>query len=181
MIHFSNIFFFQFFQGTFSHSNIFSIFSEVLLGDWKISSDPDCTSVRGRKNCFAKRISRKVSKVIKHENYEISTIKNDIALLRLDRAVPLYDENPKISAASPICLPWKKDNLARDLIEGDFGLVTGWGRVTNDLAEASDNFRTKLAGSDRLKSVKVPVKSKTDCGDFGLDTEKQMCAGGVVG
>ena len=117
MIHFSNNFF-QFFQGTFSHFNIFSIFSEVLLGDWKISSDPDCTSVRGRKNCFAKRISRKVSEAIKHENFDLSNYANDIALLRLDQAVPLYDENPKVSGASPICLPWDELNPARDLSEG---------------------------------------------------------------
>ena len=34
--------------------------------------------------------------------------KYDIALLRLDEPVPLFEENPKKSFANPVCLPWNK-------------------------------------------------------------------------
>ena len=90
------------------------IFSEIVLGEHQISSNPDCRNRR----CYAKVTTRKVGKIIKHENYDPATIKNDIALIRLDRAVPLYNENPKESAAMPICLPWDENLTARYLQEG---------------------------------------------------------------
>ena len=37
-----------------------------------------------------------------------SVNKYDIALLRLDEPVPLFEENPKKSFANPVCLPWNK-------------------------------------------------------------------------
>ena len=32
--------------------------------------------------------------------------RNDIALIRLDESVPLYNEDPTKSFAMPVCLPW---------------------------------------------------------------------------
>ena len=90
------------------------IFSEIVLGEHQISTNPDCSNG----NCNARVISRKVGKIIKHENYDPAKIKNDIALIRLDRPVPLYNENPKKSAAMPICLPWDENLSARYLQEG---------------------------------------------------------------
>ena len=62
-------------------------------------------------------IKRRVKKIISHENFDRNdkNYANDVALVRLDEAVPLYLEEPKISGAKPICLPW---------INGDFGRKT---------------------------------------------------------
>ena len=97
-----------------------------MLGEHKISSDPDCPNPRKRgvfrngknKNCFAKVIRRRVDKIINHENYDPTKIKNDIALIRLAEPVPLFKDDPKGSPAMPICLPWDDDLVARDLFEG---------------------------------------------------------------
>ena len=37
---------------------------------------------------------------------------NDIALIRLSEPVPLYSENPTLSGAEPVCLPWASDLAA---------------------------------------------------------------------
>ena len=95
---------------------LYLIFSEIVLGEHQISTNPDCRNG----NCNARVISRKVDKIIKHENYDPKKIKNDIALIRLDRPVPLYNENPKESAAMPICLPWDENLTARSLQEGKY-------------------------------------------------------------
>ena len=158
------------------------VFREVALGEWRISTNPDCSSLYGRSTCSPRKITRTVRKVIIHENFDRRTLKNDIALLRLNKAVPLFEENPDISAASPICLPWDIDNFARDLIKGDNVIATGWGRVINDYDQHVKNVRRHMAGSNILKKVKLPIMDKNVCrGKWGLDTRKQICAGTVKG
>ena len=103
---------------------LYLIFSEIVLGEHQISTNPDCRNG----NCNARVISRKVDKIIKHENYDPKKIKNDIALIRLDRPVPLYNENPKESAAMPICLPWDEKLTARYLQEGKYLISKGRSR-----------------------------------------------------
>ena len=66
------------------------IFREVVLGEHTVGTDPDC-------GACPKVIKRKVEKVILHEDWNPITIENDIALLRLDESVPLFDEDPNIS------------------------------------------------------------------------------------
>ena len=58
------------------------IFREVLLGEYQVGKDPDCTTTNGRKTCAAPAIKRKPAKTIVHENYEESPpFFNDIALV----------------------------------------------------------------------------------------------------
>ena len=88
---------------------ILSIFSEVVLGEHKVGRDPDCTGFGNRKRCAPKKITRKVTKIAVHPRYKVMSNevhRCDIALLRLDEAVPLFNDNPKFSFASPVCLPW---------------------------------------------------------------------------
>jgi len=90
----------------------FQISREVVLGEWKTSSNPDCQ----QDVCAPEKITRKVAKRIIHENYTATneddedvngqTQRNDIVLLRLDEAVPLNSDDPSKSLASPVCLPW---------------------------------------------------------------------------
>ena len=127
-------------------------FREIRLGEHKISKDPDCPAKashfrRGKNDCFAKVIKRKVDKVIKHENYDATKVKNDIALIRLAEPVPLFKDDPTASPAMPICLPWDDDLVARDLFEGNnlhhyLNLhVSFWQRN----ASVSQSYRSKCA------------------------------------
>ena len=58
-------------------------------------------------------ITRGVKKIIQHEKFDKNdkNYKNDVALVRLSEAVPLYLEDPKISGAKPICLPWNNKDF----------------------------------------------------------------------
>jgi hypothetical protein len=59
--------------------------------------------------------------------------------------------------------------------------VTGWGRITNNKKEGQDNFRRDRAGSDILKKVSVPIFEDSICKSYGLNLDKQICAGGIKG
>ena len=82
-----------------------------MFGEHVVGTDPDCKTERGLKKCSPKVITRVVSKTIVHENYNTNDNKNDIALLRLNESVPLFNENPMISAVLPVCLPWSDEEL----------------------------------------------------------------------
>jgi hypothetical protein len=100
------------------------------LGEHKIGTDPDCQRGNtGNRICQPKKIVRRAAKIFVHENYDKVTVKNDIALIRLNEAVPLFQETPSESSANPICLPWSKDNPLRELKEGKQPTVSGWGRI----------------------------------------------------
>ena len=70
-------------------------FSEIVLGEHKIGTDPDCQrGNNGNRICQPKKIVRRAAKIFVHENYDKVTVKNDIALIRLNEAVPLFQETP---------------------------------------------------------------------------------------
>ena len=80
-----------------------------------VGEDPDCQDGK----CFPKVIKRNITKIIYHEDYSGGpNHKNDIALIRLESDVPLFDENPTLSGAKPVCLPWSEDSPARNLEDG---------------------------------------------------------------
>ena len=66
-------------------------------------------------------------------------------------------------------------------------MVTGWGRITNDLDTFTEDFTNNKAGSQALREVTVPIKSTEFCEnvpEFGfndLKFDKRFCAGGVEG
>ena len=70
--------------------------------------------------CNPPVIRRGIKKIIRHQDFDKNdkNYKNDIALVRLDKSVPLYLEEPEISGAKPICLPWNNIDFGR--ITGDF-------------------------------------------------------------
>ena len=102
------------------------IFSEVVLGEHVVGTDPDC-SRKTPTFCNPKKITRIVDikkDVIVHENYATpKRYSNDIALIRINEAIPLHEEDPTISAVSPICLPWSKTEgficMSLDIIHSD--------------------------------------------------------------
>ena len=91
-------------------------FSEVVLGEYNVGEDPDCVNT----NCNPPVIRRGVRKIIVHEDYDQKSLfANDIALIRLDKAVPLHFEDQGVSGAQPICLPWNENDVGRNTKDGD--------------------------------------------------------------
>ena len=65
-----------------------------------VGRDPDCIGSPGgeKRRCAPKRLTRKVIKFKTHEKFTNTTGNNkyDIALLRLEKEVPLFSDNPKV-------------------------------------------------------------------------------------
>lgn len=64
-------------------------------------------------------IERSVAKKVVHPKYNYFTYEYDLALVQVDKA---FEFEPHIS---PICLP-----ASEDLLIGENGTVTGWGRLS---------------------------------------------------
>lgn len=112
--------------------------------------------------------------------------KNDIALIRLNESVPLFNEDSTISSITPVCLPWSKDNFARNLKAGSDAVVTGWGRTTNDRKKALRKILRNRVQSKVLQRVTLPIADVNFCKDadqaYGnIDATTQICAGGKKG
>lgn len=104
-------------------------------------------------------VDRKVARVIKHPGYSDSTFNNDIALLRLDRALE-FDETLR-----PACLPPMGKSFT-----GLDGVVTGWG--------------VSMPGGNTnqiLHEVTVPIMSNKECrkSNYGAKriSDNMLCAG----
>ena len=87
------------------------------MGEHVIGTDPDCNQ---RKTfCNPKVIRRAITKkdIIVHKDFArvSGNLINDIALIRIDETVPLYQDDPTISAASPICLPWSENSFVHSI------------------------------------------------------------------
>ena len=126
---------------------------EVVLGELKIGTGPDCN--RKGDKCNPPVIRRNIDAnkdIIVHEDYDPKAqFKHDIALIRMDDAVPLFQEDPNLSAANPICLPWSDDSYAHFIEEGDRVKIAGWGRNTQN----PENNNMKY-----LKQVYVPIANE---------------------
>ena len=68
-----------------------------MLGEYESRRDPDCEDDNPDKLCVH-NVTRTVSKVIIHENYGPGggSVINDIALIRLNEPVPLFDDSQKV-------------------------------------------------------------------------------------
>lgn len=103
---------------------------------------------------------KRIKKIIPHEDFDIFTFNNDIALLELE--TPLFYS----SRVAPACLP---SGTQQDFTD-QLTLVAGWGR----LSERSPTSQT-------LRSVVVPVWSQDECLMAGYGstriTENMMCGG----
>ncbi|KAK6169154.1 hypothetical protein SNE40_020259 [Patella caerulea] len=93
-----------------------------------------------------------------HPDFDYATITNDIALIKLKRAV----ESDKIKFA---CLPDKRDKVRRKTL----CYTIGWGKTKNTL----------IYGSEKLQEARVPIVNRRRCQSvFNYDiTDTQVCAG----
>jgi len=92
-----------------------------------------------------------------HEKFFSSTFENDIAIIRLDRPVPVTD------STTPICLP------SSNVPPGKQVTVAGWGTVSE----------TARVHSNVLRQANVNVLSPVNCRvymDIPYDGSRQLCA-----
>uniref|UniRef100_A0A3Q4B868 Vitamin K-dependent protein C n=1 Tax=Mola mola TaxID=94237 RepID=A0A3Q4B868_MOLML len=108
-------------------------------------------------------VTLKVAETFKHPNYRISTVDNDIALLRLETPAPQSEY------IVPICLPGQK--LAERVLHqnGTLTVVTGWGK--------DEINSTHL--SSALNVIKVPLVNRDICKQQMSNniTDNVLCAG----
>ncbi|XP_070846574.1 transmembrane protease serine 9-like [Chaetodon trifascialis] len=135
-------------------------FSSTSTSRWRISL--------GRQNLQGdnpNEVSRTVSTIILHPNYDSNTNDNDIALLRLSSPVTFTDY------IRPVCL------AAGDSVfnNGTDSWVTGWGAVEEGVS---------LPFPETLQEVEVPVLGNRQCNclnGVGTITGNMICAGVLAG
>merc|ERR1712241_734231 len=162
----------------------------VVLGELKLGENPDCTKKRGgRQNCAPKRIVRKItseSQIIVHEEYTYSrtTIVNDIALIRMKRAVPLFDKDSSTSYVIPVCLPWDSNlAFARNIesMENKDATITGWGKISLSILSNLNRKNRTGVSSPHLRTAITPIKNKICEADGRLknyfNPDLHICAG----
>ena len=155
-----------------------------MLGETIVGEDPDCWGSGSPSKCLTGIIKRYISKIIVHEDYigVENHFQNDIALIRVDRPIPLFSEDSSLSSIIPVCLPWLENDPGRNLAEGEELMFTGWGRTSNNAAVSNTNFRKNRVSSKKLQQVQLPYLSKDDERCTGFDVkDSQICAGGEKG
>lgn len=172
---------------TAAHCVVDDVPSEVILGEHEVGEEIDCNAQGEFPSCNPPSMTRKVTKVIIHENYDRVTKVGpyDIALLRLDKRIVSYLENETDSAVMPVCLPWSRNDPGRVLRANDKLIVTGWGRVTNNKRLSNKNYLDFRAATRILMRLVVPGISRSKCADNpafpALNTDLQICAGAEAG
>ncbi|XP_077069357.1 polyserase-2 [Siphateles boraxobius] len=110
-------------------------------------------------------VSRGVSKIINHPNYNSKTQNNDITLLQLDSPVNFTD------FISPVCLA-SSNSL---FFNQTSSWVTGWGRISSGIS---------LPSPGTLQEVQVPIVGNRQCKClYGVSqiTDNMICAGLLEG
>ncbi|XP_018027807.1 chymotrypsinogen B-like [Hyalella azteca] len=127
----------------------------AILGDHDLSTRKETDSTY-----------RDIRRIIFNVHYRADTVRNDIALLQLEKPVMFS------SSINPVLLPWALD----DTFEGLNATVTGWGRdkigkriSSYVLKEYSSSLLTE-ATCDRQWSTKSTLKPQ-----LSTDPKKQIC------
>ncbi|XP_073670118.1 polyserase-2-like [Paramisgurnus dabryanus] len=111
-------------------------------------------------------VSRTVSQIIKHPNYDSNTNDNDITLLHLSSPVVFTDY------IKPVCLPSNDSTF----YNGTSSWVTGWGNI---------GYGVSLPSPQTLQEVNVPVIGNRKCkclySEKETITNNMICAGLMQG
>ena len=125
---------------------------------------------------FAER--RVPAEIIVHDTWKTSRpsdLRDDIALIRLDKAVTTIFEDLN-SVVMPICLGFPLANPA----EAAEVLTAGWGKISN--RDVTDESLKELGISVRtLQRLRVPIIDQRKCRLFASNVTTQICAGGEEG
>lgn len=149
--------------------------SEVVLGEFDISKDPDCDG------CMKKQVFEiRNTDVRVHPEFSMQNplAGHDIALIRLPRLAITIVDSPD-SPVLPGCLPWTMPSILRSTA----GEVAGWGRLTNNPTLASQGLRELGVQSRTLQKVGVNIVPTAQCEQaYGRSLEPHyLCAGGERG
>ena len=163
------------------------------MGDWDLSSDPDCKFDADTDECVdgpapsshrnAQRFEVTSADVTVHEDWDLTKVVNsgnDIAIIRLPREAITYNENID-QIVLPACLDWNQAFLN----PANTYIAAGWGRTQNDVYDRGD-IGVSGAHSSRLRKVEVPYipidQCKSDYSIFqDISHDRQICAGGIKG
>ncbi|XP_075891686.1 transmembrane protease serine 9-like [Nelusetta ayraudi] len=135
-------------------------FSSPATSGWQISLGRD--NLQGSN---PNEVSRSVSTIILHPDYDSNTNDNDMALLRLSSPVTFTDY------IRPVCLA-ASDSVFNN---GSDSWVTGWGAVDEGVS---------LPFPETLQEVEVPVLGNRQCNclnGVGTITGNMICAGLLAG
>ena len=142
--------------------------------------------------CSAPIIRRKINvdkDVIVHEKFNVKgNLENDIALIRIEEAVPLHQEDEFKSGASPICLPWNT-NLDEETQEDQIAMGAGLGRTVRRATKNSQaNLLNNNINVNQLQELGLPIANEKCKNDPTItkiirefDPDTQICAGGERG
>ncbi|KAK4875505.1 hypothetical protein RN001_011927 [Aquatica leii] len=136
--------------------------THVWLGDWKLSTNPDCITFLGFQLCNHKVQKIKVIDAIHHPSYNDDSLHDDIGLLLLERDATITN------FVKPICLP--APNTENSTLPSTL-IAVGWGLTENGTS------------SDIKLKVNLPVQPNSKCESALEDklTIKQLCVGGQNG
>ena len=146
-----------------------------------MGEDPDCID---KYNCNPKKITRGIEEVFVHEDFNGIDSENDIALIRLNDSVLLFEENSTLSSATPVCLPWSLHDPGRSLEDNKKVMVSGWGAFRKFGIEFTRRYlQANNVISKPLRKLKVSIANeKCKPGDqITINSNIQLCAGGEKG
>lgn len=126
----------------------------------------------GSQNLLAGGAAYEVAKLIIHQDYDPFTSDNDIALVRLGKAVSLPETRAQQGTAVAKPAPLiEAAEAPRRVAPPELGVVTGWGRTSE-----------KGVGTPRLQMIEAPFVARDECNAAdkyaGNITENMLCAGG---
>ena len=150
--------------------------SQVVLGDWDLSQDPDCNFSSCKS---AQKFDITNKDVTVQEGFDISTtvtVGNDIALIRLPRLATTFLEDVD-QTVIPACLGWN-NNIQ---VPKKSAIVAGWGRTTNNRYDRGD-YGFAGVFSSVLKKVEANIRPASVCERTfpSFNRQKQICAGGEI-
>merc|ERR1739836_25737 len=106
-------------------------------------------------------VSRRAAKVMTHEYYSDRTLRNDIALLKMESPITFRSDY----AITPVCVADGSEDFG-----GQDGWVSGYGTLYPGGSTSS-----------RLRQVSLPINTVSQCesgyGIYNLDHTTQVCAG----
>ncbi|XP_019906429.1 chymotrypsin-like protease CTRL-1 [Esox lucius] len=117
-----------------------------------------------------KEMSRMVSQIICHPNYNTETLDNDLCLLKLSSSVTFNEY------IRPVCLAAEGSTF----YNGTTSWITGWGAVSNCLSSL-----VSLPSPQTLQEVSLPIVGNKQCTCLFADvtpiTNNMLCAGLLAG
>ncbi|XP_030378912.1 serine protease easter-like [Scaptodrosophila lebanonensis] len=140
--------------------------TQVRLGEWNQTSAPDCQQFRQGPICAPAHQDVPIDRIIIHELYSIYApmYPNDIALLRLERAVTFSEY------VLPICLPAANNQETHEYTDHVMD-IAGWGNTET----------IRFGGSPLKRKTSLRVLSLASCQRLFADVVgSQICAGGTT-